>query len=272
LKAVLRQDIGWFDKTQTGEITTRLTADVMTIQEGISDKVSIVFQSATAFVCGFIIAFVKGWKLALVLCCVFPILGGASFFMAKSLKARTAQGSDNYAAAGAIAQEVFSSIRTVVAFGGQNREKERYFAQLKEAEKEGIKSSWINGITIGVVFFIIFSTYSLGFWFGGIMINNGEMDGGQVINVFFAIIIGAFSLGQVGPNVAAISSAIGAAGKIFATIDRVSPIDAFSTEGKTLEKVEGRIEFKNINFHYPQRPDVVSISRRIMLCVFPVNK
>ncbi|KAJ3409717.1 ATP-binding cassette, sub-B (MDR TAP), member 4 [Chytridiales sp. JEL 0842] len=256
LESVLRQDIGWFDKTQTGEVTTRLTADIITIQEGISDKVAICFQAGTAFITGFIIAFVKGWRLALVLCAVFPILGGASALMAKSLKARTSQGSDNYANAGAIAQEVFSSIRTVVAFGGQGREILRYFEHLKLAEKQGIRAAMINGATVGFVFMVIFSTYALGFWFGGTLINRGQMNPGEVINVFFAIIIGAFSLGNMAPSLSAIGSALGAAAKIFETIDRVSPIDALSEEGKKLDKVTGRVEFKNIDFHYPQRPDV----------------
>ncbi|KAJ3201493.1 (ABC) transporter, partial [Dinochytrium kinnereticum] len=161
LKAVLRQDVAWFDKTQTGDITTRMTADILTIQEGISDKVGGVFQQVAAFLAGFVIAFVKGWKLALVLCSVFPLLAGVGTLMARSIKARTGQGSDSYAEAGSIAQEVLSSIRTVVAFGGEKREIERYKKKLEEGEKSGIKIAMVNGASIGLVMMVIFSTYSL---------------------------------------------------------------------------------------------------------------
>ncbi|KAJ3106312.1 ATP-binding cassette, sub-B (MDR TAP), member 4 [Phlyctochytrium planicorne] len=272
LKAVLRQNVAWFDKNQTGDITTRLTADILTIQEGISEKAGGVFQQVAAFLAGFVIAFTKGWKLALVLCSVFPLLAGVGTLMSRTINARQGKGSDSYGEAGAIAQEVLSSIRTVTAFGGEKREVERYKKKLEEGEKNGIKISLINGASVGTVMCVIFGTYSLGFWYGGSLIGNGpgDLTGGDVLNVFFSIIIGAFSLGQAGPNVAAMGSALGAAKKIFSTLDRVSPIDAFSEEGEKPENVEGSIEFHDIDFHYPQRPDV-PILKKFSLTVKPAQ-
>ncbi|KAJ3025735.1 UNVERIFIED_CONTAM: Multidrug resistance protein 1 [Siphonaria sp. JEL0065] len=255
LEAVLRQDMAFFDRTQTGEITTRMTGDIVVIQEGISDKVAMVFQSLSAFLAGFIIAFAKGWRLALVLCCAFPLLGGAATLMGKSLAARKSGGADAYAEAGAIAQEVLSSLKTVTAFGGQKRELERYSEKLKKAEWMGIRGAISNGLATGVAFMIIFATYSLGFWYGGQLIPQ-YMTSGQVITVFFSIIIGAFSLGLLGPSLASISSATGVAGKIFETIDRVSPINPFSKEGSKPESCAGEVVFDSVSFYYPQRVDV----------------
>ncbi|KAJ3190714.1 Multidrug resistance protein 1 [Irineochytrium annulatum] len=256
LKAVLEKDVGWFDATPTGDVTTRLTADMGTLQDGFGEKVGLTIQNVCTFLTGFIIAFIKGWRLALVLCSVFPLLAGAAMIMAKTIGSRQGKNSDTYAEAGAIVQEVLSSIRTVTAFGGQKRDLERYKEKLAEGEKVGIKVGLVNGVSVGVVFGLIFCTYSLGFYYGGLLITYGLMTGGEVINVFFAIIIGAFSLGNCGPNVSAIASAIGAATKIFKTIDEKSPINALSDEGQRLDSVTGMVEFKDINFHYPQRPDV----------------
>lgn len=267
LAAILRQDVGWFDKTATGDLTTRMIADVATIQDGISSKVALMLQGSTTFLSGFCIAFAKGPQLAGVLCCAFPLLGGASMLMAQTLKRRTGTGANFYADAGAIAQEVFSSIRTVTAFGGQKREIERYNRKLASAESEAIKSAMFTGASMGFVFMIIFCTYSLGFYYGGTLIGHG-MTAGAVVNVFFAIIIGAFSLGQVGPNISAIGSAIGAGTKIFETIDRTSPIDASSDQGLKPARLEGVIEFHNVSFHYPQRPDV-PVMKNFSLKILP---
>ncbi|KAJ3106311.1 Multidrug resistance protein 1 [Phlyctochytrium planicorne] len=258
LKAVLRQNIAWFDKNETGDITTRLTADILIIQEGISDKAGGIFQQVSAFIVGFIIAFVKGWRLALVLCSVFPLLASVGMLMAKTVHSKQGKGSDSSGEAGAVAQQALSAIRTVAAFGGEKREVERYKVKLEDAEKSGIRIAFVNGISVGAVMCTIFGTYALGFWYGGTLIgtNPGDLTGGEVINVFMSIIIGAFSLGQAGPNVAAMGSAMGAAKKIFSTLDRVSPIDPLSDEGKRPPAVEGSIEFKDVCFHYPQRPDV----------------
>ncbi|KAI9343429.1 P-loop containing nucleoside triphosphate hydrolase protein [Zopfochytrium polystomum] len=267
LAAILRQDVAWFDKTATGDLTTRLTADVLNVQTSISSKVGLIIMGLATFIAGFIIAFTKGPELAGVLCTAFPLLGATAFMMSKSLARRATAGTAFYAEAGAVAQEVIAAIRTVTAFHGQSREMDRYSTKLKAAEIEGVKSSMVSGLNIGFVFMIIFLTYALGFWYGGTRIGHG-MTPGDVINVFFSIIIGAFSLGQVGPNLSDVASGIGAASKIFEVIDRKSPIDPSSEKGLKLESVVGVIEFKDVDFHYPQRPDV-PVLKKFSLRILP---
>ena len=75
------------------------------------------------------------------------------------------------------------------------------------------------------------------------------------MNVFFSIIIGAFSLGQASPHASSLVTAQGAAFRIFETIDRKSPINPFDEQGLKPEKVLGQIEFRNIDFAYPTRLD-----------------
>jgi ABC-type multidrug transport system fused ATPase/permease subunit len=85
LESILFQEVGWFDKKDTGDLTTRLIADIALIQDGTGDKVGLVFQFGTTFLGGFALAFWRGWKLALVLVAAFPLLGLTSFLMAKVL-------------------------------------------------------------------------------------------------------------------------------------------------------------------------------------------
>jgi ABC-type multidrug transport system fused ATPase/permease subunit len=104
----------------------------------------------------------------------------------------------------------------------------------------------------------MFSTYSLAFWYGSILIVQGKYNGGDVLNIFFAILIGASSIGNASPNFSSIGKARGAASNLFAVIDRIPPINSSSPDGKKLDKsaVKGRLEFKNIKFNYPARPDI----------------
>jgi ABC-type multidrug transport system fused ATPase/permease subunit len=82
------------------------------------------------------------------------------------------------------------------------------------------------------------------------------MTGGQVLNVFFAIVLGAYAVGQATPYLAVIGKAQGAAQKVFETIESKSPIDPLSDKGEKLKKVTGTVSFKNIHFNYPSRMDV----------------
>ncbi|CAG8466270.1 4849_t:CDS:10 [Dentiscutata heterogama] len=188
--AVLRQDITFFDTVSTGDVTTRISGDISLFQEGISEKVGQVLQHAATLLGGFIIGFIKGWKLTLVLCAVFPLMAIAGAFMARALSRGTSEGQDAYAAAGGVAEQVFSGIRTVTAFGGQKHEIERYTAQLERAYILGRRKAFVSGTGLGSLMFFMFGCYGLAFWYGSILIVNHEMTGAEILNVFFAVFVG----------------------------------------------------------------------------------
>jgi ATP-binding cassette subfamily B (MDR/TAP) protein 1 len=176
--------------------------------------------------------------------------------MSKFTVQSTTKGQDSYSKAGSIAEQAFASIRTIVAFGGQKRETDAYVKQLDEAFASGKKRAIATGVGIGTFMLILFSTYALAFWYGAHQVYDKNMESGDVLAVFMGMIIGAFALGNVGPNVASFASAQGAAYNIFNTIDRVPPIDSSSPEGAKPENVLGHIVVRDVDFHYPSRPDV----------------
>uniref|UniRef100_A0A8D1LFQ1 Multidrug resistance protein 1 n=1 Tax=Sus scrofa TaxID=9823 RepID=A0A8D1LFQ1_PIG len=122
--AIMRQEIGWFDVHDVGELNTRLTDDVSKINEGVGDKIGMFFQSIATFFTGFIVGFTRGWKLTLVILAISPVLGLSAAIWAKILSSFTDKELLAYAKAGAVAEEVLAAIRTVIAFGGQKKELE----------------------------------------------------------------------------------------------------------------------------------------------------
>ncbi|CAG8655675.1 10437_t:CDS:2, partial [Cetraspora pellucida] len=168
----------------------------------------------------------------------------------------TKRGLESQSRAGIISEEAISMIRTAVAFGAQTKLSNLYDGFLSDAKKEGLKKSWVIGISLGIMFFVVYSTYALAFWFGSTLILNSEITSGKVSIVFFAIVIGAMGLSHFFVEFQALSLAVEAGSRVFETIDRIPPIDIASDTGDKLENVEGHIQFKNINFIYPTRPDV----------------
>uniref|UniRef100_A0A8C1LND2 ATP-binding cassette, sub-family B (MDR/TAP), member 11b n=1 Tax=Cyprinus carpio TaxID=7962 RepID=A0A8C1LND2_CYPCA len=183
-RKVMRMEIGWFDCTSVGELNTRMSDDINKINDAIADQVGIFIQRFTTFVCGFLMGFAKGWKLTLVIVSVSPLIGVGAGLMALL----TGMELQAYAKAGAVADEVLSSVRTVAAFGGEKKEVE--------------------------------------------------------------------SLGQASPCLEAFAAGRGAATIIFETIEREPEIDCLSEAGYKLDKVKGDLEFHNVTFHYPSRPEV----------------
>uniref|UniRef100_A0A4W5MN21 Bile salt export pump n=1 Tax=Hucho hucho TaxID=62062 RepID=A0A4W5MN21_9TELE len=261
-RKVMRMEIGWFDCNSTGELNTRMSDDINKINDAIADQVSIFIQRFTTFVCGFAMGFVKGWKLTLVIIAASPLIGVGAALMALFVAKLTGQELLAYAKAGAVADEVLTSIRTVAAFGGELKEVERYDKNLISAQRWGIRKGLIMGFFTGYMWFIIFLCYALAFWYGSsLVVDTEEYSPGTLLQVFFGVLIAALNLGQASPCLEAFAAGRGAATIIFETIDREPDIDCLSEAGYKLDKVKGDIEFHNVTFHYPSRPEVVILDK-----------
>uniref|UniRef100_A0A669QP54 ATP binding cassette subfamily B member 11 n=1 Tax=Phasianus colchicus TaxID=9054 RepID=A0A669QP54_PHACC len=224
---IMRMDIGWFDCTSVGELNTRISDDVNKINEAIADQVAIFIQRLTTFVCGFLLGFVSGWKLTLVIIAVSPLIGVGAAVYGLAVAKLTGRELKAYAKAGAVADEVLSSIRTVAAFGGEKKEVERYDKNLVYAQHWGIRKGIIMGVFSGYMWFVIFLCYALAFWYGSkLVLEDDEYSPGTLLQSSLIICM------------------------------KKPTIDCMSEEGYKLDKVRGEIEFHNVTFHYPSRPDV----------------
>nr|DBA19799.1 TPA: hypothetical protein GDO54_015575 [Pyxicephalus adspersus] len=265
-RKIMRMEIGWFDCTSVGELNTRMSDDINKINDAIADQVGIFIQRFTTFLCGFLLGFVNGWKLTLVIIAVSPLIGIGAGLMALAVAKLTGRELLAYAKAGAVADEVLSGIRTVAAFGGELKEVERYDKNLVYAQRWGIRKGVIMGFFTGYMWFIIFLCYALAFWYGSqLVLDEEEYSPGNLLQVFFGVLVGALNLGQASPCLQAFASGRGAATNIFETIDKEPKIDCMSEEGYKLDKVKGEIEFHNITFHYPSRPEVKILDKLNMI-------
>uniref|UniRef100_A0A674I3Y5 ATP-binding cassette sub-family B member 5 n=1 Tax=Terrapene triunguis TaxID=2587831 RepID=A0A674I3Y5_9SAUR len=253
--AILGQELSWFDTSNSGELNTRLTEDINKINDGIGDKVAQLFQNMSTFTVGIVIGFLKGWKLTLVILSTSPLVVLSAAFCSKMIITLTSKELTAYAKAGAVAEEVLSSVRTVVAFGGQEKEINRYTSNLGEAKNLGIKKAIASKLSVGFLYLIINGCYGLGFWYGTTLILD-ENTGYSIGTVFFCVTFSSYCLGTAAPHFETFSIARGAAFKVFKIIDQKPTIDSFSSDGHKLDHIKGTLEFNNVQFSYPSRPDV----------------
>ncbi|OAY74070.1 ABC transporter B family member 4, partial [Ananas comosus] len=237
LKAILRQDIAFFDnETTTGEVAKFI-------------------QLVSTFFGGFIVAFTKGWLLSLVMLSSIPPIVIAGATMSLTISRLSTRGQAAYAEAGNVVEQTVGSIRTVVSFTGEKRAIDKYNKFVNSAYKSAIHEGTAAGMGIGCVLFVVFSSYSLAVWYGSKLIIEKGYNGGAVINVIMAIMTGAMSLGQASPCINAFASGRAAAYKMFETIYRKPEIDAYNENGLVLADIKGEIDLKDIYFSYPARPD-----------------
>ncbi|CAG9855746.1 unnamed protein product [Phyllotreta striolata] len=259
LKSILNQDISWYDQNRTGDFASKISEDLYKFEDGIGEKVPICIQSVFFLLSAVVIALVKGWELALISLISIPITV-VCFTIINLLTVRLAKNEvEAYGVSGSIAEEVFSLIRTVTAFNGQQKEIERYKKNLIVAKENNIRRSLLNGIGFGLLYLLLYSSYGLAFWYGVNLVlkerdeANPTYTPGNMVTVFFSIMSASISFGAVSPFLEVFAISKAAAFKIFSVIDNKPTINLSKGNGKKLEGFKGNIEFKNVKFNYPSR-------------------
>ena len=152
-----------------------------------------------------------------------------------------------------------------------------YHKYLNRARTAGIKTHFKSSLSMAMFFASIFSTYAYSFYIGSVWIYNGIQNttysraytAGDILSCFFGVIFGMMSLGIAGPNMKAVTEGRVAGKLAFDIIDRKPTIDQ-DTPGKSTSNLKGDIEFKNVTFFYPSRPDMKVLSD--FSCKFEVGK
>ncbi|KAF8106988.1 hypothetical protein N665_0129s0057 [Sinapis alba] len=256
LKTILRQDIAFFDvDTNTGEVVGRMSGDTVLIQDAMGEKVGKAIQLLATFIGGFVIAFIKGWLLTLVMLSSIPLLVMAGAGLAVVIARTASRGQTAYAKAAVVVEQTIGSIRTVASFTGEKQAISNYNKHLVTAYKAGVIEGGSTGLGLGTLFLVVFCSYALAVWYGGKLILDKGYTGGQVLNIIISVLTGSMSLGQASPCLTAFAAGQAAAYKMFETIERRPDIDSYSTDGKVLDDIKGDIELKDVYFTYPARPD-----------------
>ncbi|CAM0948572.1 unnamed protein product [Alopecurus aequalis] len=216
-----------FLQMTTGQLVSTMSGDTVLVQDAIGEKVGKFLQLVATFIGGFVVAFVKGWLLSLVmLACIPPVViaGGA---VAKVLSTIASKGQASYGDAGNVVEQTIGAIKTVVSFNGEKHAIGSYNKFIHKAYKTTVEEGLANGFGMGFVFFIFFSSYGLAIW----------------------------SLGNATPCMTAFAQGQSAAHRLFTTIKRKPEIDPDDMAGKQLEDIRGDVELKDVYFSYPSRPE-----------------
>ncbi|XP_063890908.1 multidrug resistance protein homolog 49 [Helicoverpa armigera] len=264
LKAVLRQDMSWFDTDNEFNLASKMSENLMKLKEGMSEKLAVVGNLlGTSIIC-IAVAIPLGWELALACITVMPFSVAASVYLSNYQTKSSAREMESYSQAGKHAEEILKSVKTVAAFGGEEKEVKKYRSLLDPAEKYGRKRGLYTGIGNGFNWVLTYCLNSIGLVYGiRLVLDDRERPDeerryvvGVVFSILFNVYMATQSITLCVPHVEAFAAARGAAASIFHLIEREPKIDSLSTQGVSPRRVVGNISFENVDFNYPSRPDV----------------
>ncbi|KAF0698423.1 Aste57867_10952 [Aphanomyces stellatus] len=256
--AMLRQEVGWYDLPEhsSGALQASLSTDCALIQKMSSDLLKNVLNVVVCLAVGFSIAFYHSWQMTLALLGVFPLMGFASKMRAKSFNPQAKEDDkEGDLLAGALLSETIGSIRTVVSFGMEQTLLARYAQHVALASAESRATAISLGFVFGLSQAMMFFSMAFLFWFGGYLISHRIIAFGDMFTVLMALMMSSFGLGTAAQALGGMGKARAATANVFAIIDRVPAIECITDVGQKLPHVAGRIEFQNVRFAYPARPD-----------------
>ena len=256
-RTMLRQDIAFFDKEENsaGALTTFLSTETTHLAGMSGTTLGTLLVVSTTLIAAISLSTAIGYKLALVCTATIPILLGCGFFRFWILAQFQTRAKKAYESSASYACEATSAIRTVASLTREEDVWQHYHESLVlQGQKSLIsilKSSTLYACSQSLMFLCI----ALGFWYGGTLIVSGEYGMTQFFICFSAIIFGAQSAGTIFSFAPDMGKAKHAAHELKTLFDRKPEIDSWSSEGEPVDHIEGTIEFRDVHFRYPTRPE-----------------
>lgn len=173
--SLFAQPLSKLDQVSVGTVVNAITTSSNSIQQSISDKLAILFQSLALLIAAYIIAFKYSWALTLATSsAILFILIVCSLTLPAISKIQQNMDKADEKHSG-IAAEVFGSIRTVISLGAEAPLAARHRQWVEESRKRGMSMSVIMGLQLGLIFFAMYASYALAFWLGLRLFQQGHI-------------------------------------------------------------------------------------------------
>lgn len=264
---LVRLPMTFFDKRRTGELISRITADVSQLQDTFSTTLAELFRQIVTLVAGIGFLLFNTPKLTVFMLGTFPVLILIAMFFGRFIRKLSKKTQDELAAANVIVEETLQSISTVKSFVGESYESARYGRGLNAVVGVALTTAKYRGAFISFIIFALFGGIVAVMWYGASLVAEGQMSVGELVSfVLYTTFIGG-SIAGLGDIYSQLQKAIGSSERVLEIMDE----EPEAENGESSQKFEGKIEFSEVGFRYPTRPEV-EVLKNVSFQVEPGGK
>jgi ATP-binding cassette subfamily B protein len=256
---VLSLDQPFFLKTVTGEVLSRMTAD-MTIVEGVvGSQVSIALRQVLSLVGGLTYMFVVNPKLAGFIVLAVPVILAPMFLIGRRVRSLSVNAQDRFADAIGYAGESIDALETVQAFGRERAATERFGGAVEIAFAASQRRLRVRAMMTGVVMLLAFSGVGAVLWLGAQDVLAHRLTWGLLVQFAALAVMAAGSVGTLGEIWGDVQKASGAMQRISELLSARPGIAPPANPVTMPFPPRGEIEFEHVTFAYPGRPDLPAL-------------
>ncbi len=254
---ILTLPMGFFHRNRVGDLSSRLSADLGTIQVTLTNTLSELIRQSVIMIGGIALVAYTSPQLTSVILIAIPILVLLAVIFGRAIRSSSKKVQDLYARLNTVVEETFQGITVVKAFTAEAREGERYGSELTTLVGIALKVARARGAFVAFIVFVLFGGIVGVIWYGGRMVQNGTLTIGDLTSfVLYALFVGG-AMGSFADLYSGLQRALGAS-------ERIREIMAETSEeldpSVPAPKVEGHLRLAGIGFAYPSRSDVAVLS------------
>lgn len=251
---LIAMPMGFFSGRRVGELNSRISADVSLLQDTFTVTIAELIRQVLIIIIGIILLSYYSISLTLTMLAVIPVVALVAVFFGRFIKRLSKETQNKIADTNVIVEETLTAIQSVKAFANEALEMLRYGKATIQARDIAMRGAKWRGLFVSFIIFAMFGAVVLVIWRGVILKEAGEITTGDLVTfVVYSVFIGA-SFGSIPDLFAKVQKAIGATEHLMELLDgEPEPIDP---NNKDNVQIHGDVEFKNVVFAYPSRPDV----------------
>lgn len=260
-RKTIRQDMAFFHNKSTGDLMSRMTNDITTMQEGLGQVVTGLFRDVISLVALLGVVFYRNWQLAMITFLVFPITIYPAQLIGKRIKKAAKKSLDVMGGLGSTMQESFSGIKVIKAFGLENTVVAKFKEENLRYLGQFFKFIKYESLATPVTELIISFGIAAVIYVGGHQVIAGRMTPSELFSFITAMVMLFTPLKKLQGSYNVIQRSAGAAERVFHTMDEQNVV-VENPEAITLDRVEGAVDFKNVCFGYGEDLVVRDVSFR----------
>jgi len=259
----IRQDMAFFSRESTGDLMSRMTNDITTMQEGMSQVVTGLFRDLISFAALLGVIFYRNWQLATISFIVLPLTIYPAQLIGKKIKSAARRSLEVMGGLGTTIQETFSGVKVIKAFGLEEqvsqrfkRENLNYLHQFKRYIKYSSLATPVTEmiVSLGVAAVI---------YVGGHQVMSGRMTPAELFSFIAAMIMLFTPVKKLQSSYNVLQRSAGAAERVFQTMDAQRGIVDHAAAVE-LQRVSGQVEFNNVSFCYGDEPVLQGVDLKVI--------
>ncbi|HBX66330.1 MAG: ABC transporter ATP-binding protein [Balneola sp.] len=246
----------FFAERRLGEITSRLTNDVGSIRTALTDSLPQLLTISFSLIGSVSLMVVLNWRLSMVIFVTVPFVTLATRYFGQKIRFLSKDIQDELADSTAVAEDALGAIRLVKAFVREDYEVERYQTAIEKLFKTARRKVVLTQLFWAGVGIMFMSTLVIIFWYGGKEVLADRLTAGDLVAFIIYALNISRSISQTSRLYTAVNTAAGASERIFELLEETPEIEN-NSNAKSISKVKGEIEVKDLWFSYEGEKDVL---------------